>query len=150
MTADQRAEAYEEILEKSFIGVGVIGHEMIDAINIYQATFLAMKQAVARLARVPACVLVDGPKAPDLKLRQFPVVDGDALSLAIACASIVAKVTRDRIMHHYDTLYPEYGFKHHKGYGTEEHMDALKKHGPCQIHRRSFGPVRNSIKKIYA
>lgn len=142
MTPRRRAEAFDEILEKCVVGIGVVDHEVIDTINIFQATLKAMEAAVMKLGVEPDCVLVDGPKTPHLPFHQVPIVDGDALSFSIACASVAAKVTRDRMMEYYDAQYPEYGFKRHKGYGTQEHVDALKKHGPCAIHRRSFEPVR--------
>ena len=142
MTAAAREKAYREILEKGRVGVAVVGHETIDRINIYRATLLAMREAVLKLPEMPDGVLVDGPKTPELETKLFAIVNGDALSLSIACASIVAKVTRDRLMGEYDTLYPAYGFKKHKGYGTREHLEALREHGPCEIHRKSFGPVK--------
>ncbi|MBI4352324.1 MAG: ribonuclease HII [Candidatus Omnitrophica bacterium] len=142
MTARLRAAAYEEIREKSWVGVGVVDHETIDRVNIYQATLMAMEEAIKNLGETPDAVLVDGGHGPDLPFVWFPIVNGDALSFSIACASIAAKVTRDRMMEQYDALYPEYGFKRHKGYGTSEHMRALKKHGPCRIHRRSFEPLK--------
>ena len=141
LTPGERGEAHEEILKKSYVGIGVVDAAVIDEINIFRASMLAMQEAVKRLAAVPACVLVDGPHAPELSLERFAIVDGDALSFSIACASIVAKTTRDRIMRHYHWLYPSYGFDRHKGYPTPEHFEALKKNGPCRIHRRSFKPV---------
>ena len=143
MTPRGRAEAFEEILEKCVVGIGIVDHRVIDEINIFQATLKAMEEAVMKLAEQPDCILVDGPKTPNLPFKQVPIVDGDALSFSIACASVVAKVTRDRMMEYYDAEYPEYGFKRHKGYGTSEHLEALKKYGPCDIHRKSFEPVRS-------
>jgi len=105
-----------------------------------------MQEALTRLGEIPDCVLIDGPKAPKLPFKQIPIINGDAVSFSIACASVVAKVTRDRIMKYYDRIYPEYGFGRHKGYGTQEHVEALKKHGPCKIHRRSFEPVKSLCK----
>lgn len=142
LTPAARAAAFDEIIEKAVVGIGIVESEVIDEINIYEATFRAMEEAVMKLAEVPGCILVDGGKAPRLPFKQFPIVDGDAKSFSIACASIVAKVIRDRMMDYYDGIYPQYGFKKHKGYGTEEHLAALKKHGPCKIHRKSFEPVR--------
>ena len=109
--------------------------------EMVQATFLAMEEAVKRLGVEPDCVLVDGNHPPRLKHRLIPVVEGDSQSLSIACASVVAKVTRDRMMEVYDGQYPQYGFKNHKGYGTPEHLDALSRLGPSPVHRRSFLPV---------
>ena len=143
MTPRSRESAYDEILAKCVVGVGIVEPEEIDRINILQATFRAMTEALEGLGVAPACVLVDGNHATKAPYRQIPVVDGDAKSFSIACASVVAKVTRDRIMEYYDELYPRYGFARHKGYGTASHTEALKKYGPCRIHRMSFEPIRN-------
>ena len=143
MTALSRERAYDEILEKCVVGVGIVEPEEIDRVNILQATFRAMQQALEGLGVPPACVLVDGNHVTKAPHRQFPVVDGDAKSFSIACASVVAKVTRDRIMEYYDELYPRYGFARHKGYGTVAHTVALKQYGPCRIHRKSFEPIKN-------
>jgi ribonuclease HII len=148
MSAPARAKAYEEILEKSVVGIGVVECWTIDQINIGQASLKAMQEAVGALSQAPDCVLVDGLKVPELSFKQIAIVDGDALSFSIACASIVAKVTRDRMMDYYDELYPEYGFGRHRGYGTVEHLAALKKHGPCRIHRRSFEPVARTLMSL--
>ena len=145
MTARSRADAYDEILEKCVVGIGIVDSPIIDQVNIYQATLRAMEESVMKLSQIPDCILVDGPKAPRLPFKQFPIVNGDEKSFSIACASVVAKVTRDRIMEYYDDLYPEYGFGQHKGYGTKAHLEALKKNGPCRIHRKSFGPVKSLI-----
>ncbi len=143
MTPRSRDKAYEEILAKCLVGIGVVEADEIDRINIFEATMRAMEEAVTKLKVAPDGILIDGPKAPRLPFRQFPIVDGDAKSFVIACASVVAKVTRDRMMEYYDTLYPEYGFGRHKGYGTEAHVEALRKHGACPIHRKSFEPVKS-------
>lgn len=124
--------------------VAVADHKEIDRINILRATHQAMRRAVAALPRVPSHALIDG-----LPVRPFPVpstalVKGDAQSFSIAAASILAKVTRDRIMLEMDALYPQYHFAQHKGYGTAEHLAMLQAHGPCPIHRRSFLPVRQA------
>jgi ribonuclease HII len=142
LTPLMRAAAYEEILEKCVVGIGVVDRDVIDEVNIHEAALRAMGEAVMKLREAPDCVLVDGAKTPKLPFRQFAIVDGDSLSFSIACASIVAKVTRDRIMDYYDAFYPRYGFKSHKGYGTQEHVEALRRYGPCDIHRQSFEPVR--------
>ncbi len=142
MTARTREEAYTEILAKCDVGVGIVDAVSIDRWNILQATFRAMELAVSKLPAQPECVLIDGDKVPKLEARQFPVIGGDRISLAIACASIVAKVTRDRLMDTYHNQYPEYGFADHKGYGTAQHSEALKVHGPCEIHRKSFAPIK--------
>ncbi|OIO39154.1 MAG: ribonuclease HII [Candidatus Omnitrophica bacterium CG1_02_46_14] len=143
MSAKDRIAAYDQILEKGLVGIGVVEPEGIDTLNIFQATMKAMQDAVGKLKEIPDCLLIDGPYTPELPHKRFAIVNGDALSFSIACASIVAKVTRDRMMEYYDEIYPEYGFKKHKGYGTKEHFEALRKNGPCRIHRRSFEPVKS-------
>ena len=124
--------------------VAIVENDEIDRINILRATHQAMRQAVAALPVPPQHALIDG-----LPVRPFPIphtalVGGDGLSFSIAAASVIAKVTRDRIMREMDVLYPEYRFSQHKGYGTAEHLDRLRTHGPCPIHRRTFLPVRNA------
>lgn len=121
--------------------VAVVDVALIDRINIREATFVAMRAAVSDLGLTPDLVLVDGFAIPDLLARQEPVIGGDRKSLAIAAASILAKVARDALMDEYHRQYPEYGFDRHKGYGTAEHLAALKRCGPCPIHRRSFAPT---------
>ncbi|HTR97662.1 MAG TPA: ribonuclease HII [Candidatus Acidoferrales bacterium] len=120
----------------------VLGARTIDRDNIRRASLAAMARAVARLRLAPELVLVDGnDRVPDLRCAQEAVVDGDARCLSIAAASIVAKVVRDRIMERLDRVWPQYGFARHKGYGTPEHLEALRIHGPCALHRRSYAPV---------
>ena len=143
ISALARRTAYEEILQKCLVGIGVVEAVVIDRINIFQAALEAMQQAVRRLSHPPDCILIDGPKTLRLPFKQVAIPGGDARSFSIACASIVAKVTRDRMMDYYDNLYPGYGFSEHKGYGTKRHFEALKKKGPCPIHRRSFEPVKS-------
>ena len=143
MSEAARERAYDEILEKCEVGIGIVEPDVIDEINILEATMRAMQEAVGKLKDAPGCLLIDGNRSPKLPFRQFAIVDGDAKSFSIACASIVAKVTRDRMMDYYDEIYPEYGFAKHKGYGTQEHVDALKTKGPCKIHRTSFEPVKS-------
>ena len=144
MSAAARREAYQEILEKCSIGIGIVEPDKIDTLNIFQATMQAMRDAIGKLKEKPDCVLIAGPYGPaELSIRKFPIVDCEALSFSIACASVVAKVTRDRMMEYYDDLFPRYGFRKHKGYGTKEHLAALKVHGPCEIHRKSFEPVKS-------
>jgi len=152
LSAKAREAAYEEVLSKALVGISVIDNDAIDRMNIYQASLTALAEAVRRLKVVPEAILVDGNAAPEMPGKAFPVVDGDAKSLSIACASIVAKVTRDRMMDYYDEIYPAYGFKNHKGYGTAEHLNALRRIGPCRIHRKSFDPVKRSMKReeLYA
>lgn len=120
------------------IGVGVVDHETIDRVNILQASILAMRIAVEKLAPAPEIVLADGNSFSHDTLKFENLIDGDARCFSIAAASIVAKVTRDRLMEEFDRLYPQYGFARHKGYCTREHIDAIKQLGFCDIHRRSF------------
>lgn len=147
MTEPAREKAYAEILEKCDVGIGVADSGRIDAVNILEATLEAMTAALNALPRKPDLVLVDGNRPPKTALRLQCVVDGDAKSFSIACASIVAKVTRDRWMAFFDEAYPQYGFGRHKGYGTAEHEEALQKFGPCVIHRLSFSPVKKVMDK---
>ena len=142
LTPRQRCRAYELIREKAVaIGVGIVDEKTIDEINILQATFRAMRRAVEKLRPCPDYLLIDGQRVPGLDIPQRAIRKGDSLSLSIAAASIVAKVTRDRQMEEYHLLYPQYNFAAHKGYGTREHLAAIAKHGPCPIHRRSFRRV---------
>jgi ribonuclease HII len=145
MTPETRELAYREILQKAAVGVSVVGHEVIDELNILWASMRAMAEAVGRLGEAPGCVLVDGNREPEVPFPRFAIVAGDATSFSIACASVVAKVTRDRLMLELDGRYPGYGFARHKGYGTREHLEALKAKGPCEIHRRSFEPVKSIL-----
>jgi ribonuclease HII len=139
LSAVRREELYSVIRERAIaIGVGIVDHQEIDRINILQATFLAMHSAVSNLAIRPDHLLVDGNRFPGRDIPFTTIVHGDALCHAIAAASIIAKVTRDRIMLEQDALYPEYGFVRHKGYGTSEHRAAIERWGLCPIHRRSF------------
>lgn len=143
LSEKKREELYDVIRRDAVsVGIGTAEEEKIDEINILQATFLAMTEAALALEMTPSLILVDGNHkipSPELSLiRQVTIVKGDAKSASIAAASIIAKVTRDRIMREYDRLYPEYGFAENKGYGSEKHVEALKKYGPCPIHRKSF------------
>ncbi|MCX5666635.1 MAG: ribonuclease HII [Candidatus Omnitrophica bacterium] len=142
LSARQREEAYLEIVKKSFIGVGIVDEKTIDRINIYQATKRAMRLAISKLEIPPDYVIVDGNMKIATKCPLKCIVGGDSKSLSIAAASIIAKVTRDRIMLELDKVYPQYGFARHKGYGTKLHMEALNNHGPSPIHRLSFNPVK--------
>jgi ribonuclease HII len=141
LSAAQREELYPRILASAFsIGIGLASHEEIDNINILQASYLAMQRAVALLMPQADHLLVDGRGLPKSGLPGRALVGGDSLSMSIAAASIIAKVTRDGIMMSYDALHPEYGFADHKGYPTRRHIEAIKRHGVCPIHRRSFHP----------
>ncbi len=139
LSAKKRDELYDIIMQEAVaVGFGIESPETIDEINILQATYKAMRTAVAELKVQPNVLLVDAVTIPNVSIPQCPIVKGDAKSASIAAASIVAKVTRDRMMEEYDRLYPEYHFAKNKGYGTKEHIEALKQYGPCPIHRRSF------------
>jgi ribonuclease HII len=139
LSAAQREKLYDIIVDKAIsIGTGIIDEKCIDEINILNATKLAMKNAVAQIKPCPDLLLIDAVTLEDVKIAQLPIIKGDSLSISIAAASIIAKVTRDRIIDQADDIYPQYGFKRHKGYGTEEHINAIKKYGICPIHRISF------------
>ena len=139
LTEKKREELFSEIQEKAIAwNVGIVGPDVIDEINILQATYEAMRQAVAGLSVQPELLLNDAVTIPGLDIQQIPIIKGDAKSVSIAAASIMAKVTRDHMMDEYDTLFPEYGFKKHKGYGTAAHRAAILEYGPTPIHRRSF------------
>lgn len=144
LTQRRRELLYDEIMEKAFaVGVGVVSHQRIDEINILQATYQAMQEAVAKLSIVPDVLLNDAVTIPKLTQKQVPIIKGDAKSISIAAASIIAKVTRDRMMQAYDAQYPGYGFASNKGYGSKAHIEAIKALGPCEIHRRTF--LRNIL-----
>lgn len=139
LSAKKREELYAVILHEAVaVGVGCVAHTRIDEINILQATYEAMREAINRLGVKPDILLNDAVTIPDVDIRQVPIVKGDAKSVSIAAASIVAKVTRDRMMVEYDKLYPEYHFAENKGYGAAVHIEALKKYGPSPIHRKTF------------
>ena len=149
LSESERDRLFEEILSKAQVGVGQATVQEIDNLNILQATFLAMRRATENLPEIPGFALIDGNQMP----RPFPcnlrtVVKGDAKSLSIAAASIVAKVTRDRIMVELDSAFPEFGWARNKGYGTRDHTVALKQHGPSPHHRKSFKPVRQLLPEI--
>jgi len=156
LLASQREKAFCEISQKALFKVGLRHHKFIDKKNIYAATLFAMRHAVSGLVkeycrannkkekniRKDICVLLDGNMKLGLPYRTVPILKGDRECLSIAAASIVAKVTRDKIMCRYDKKYPLYGFSKHKGYGTRLHLEAIEKYGPCPIHRQSFAPMR--------
>jgi len=146
LTHLQRERIYEELVASSEIcwAVAVVEVEDIDRINILRASHEAMRRAVLALVTAPDHVLIDGLPVHPFPIPQTALVGGDGLSFSIAAASVLAKVTRDRIMVEMDALHPEYGFAQHKGYGTALHLDRLRTHGPCPIHRRSFLPVQQA------
>ncbi|MFH1867427.1 MAG: ribonuclease HII [Candidatus Omnitrophota bacterium] len=141
LTRVEREIAYQHIINKAFVGIGIIDEEIIDRINIYRATILAMEESLQNLNKVPDILLIDGNTRLRFKYPQVTIIHGDQKSLSIACASIVAKVTRDRLLCFYDTIFPGYGFGKHKGYGTTEHIMAMKDKGLAPIHRRTFKPT---------
>lgn len=139
LTAKQRDIIYDQIIEKAVTyGVGIIDEKCIDDINILNATKKAMVTAVEGLAQTPEILLIDAVKLTDINIEQIPIIKGDALSISIAAASVIAKVTRDRLIEELDSVYPQYGFAKHKGYATKEHIEAIRRHGLCPIHRLSF------------
>lgn len=144
LSEKKREALYEEIMDKAVAtGLGMVGPGRIDEINILQATYEAMRQAIGNLKFRPDLLLNDAVTIPEVDIPQVPIIKGDAKSISIAAASIIAKVTRDRLMVEYDKLMPGYDFASNKGYGTKAHMEALKKLGPTLIHRRSF--IKNII-----
>ena len=144
LTASQRDRFFEALQQLGEVESVVVSVDagVIDRINILEATHQAMSEALAKLQPSPEHVLVDGLRVKSIRLPQTPIVKGDALSFSIAAASVLAKVTRDRLMETYDRRWPEYGFAGHKGYGTARHLEAIARHGPCEIHRRSFAPLK--------
>ena len=139
LSEKKRELLYDEIYEKAVaIGIGMSSEKVIDEINILQATYEAMREAVSKLSREPDLLLNDAVTIPEMTIMQVPIIKGDAKSVSIAAASILAKVTRDRLMIEYDKILPEYGFAGHKGYGSKEHIAAIQKYGPSPIHRRTF------------
>lgn len=139
LSEKKRDMLYEEIQDKAIaVSAAVIGHDIVDEINILQATYRAMQEALDKLSITPDILLNDAVTIPDVSYHQVPIIKGDAKSVSIAAASIIAKVTRDNLMRKYDKIYPEYGFAKHKGYGTTVHIDAIKQYGPSPIHRKTF------------
>lgn len=144
LSAAKREELYDIIMEKAVaVGIGMTGPQRIDEINILQATYEAMREAISKLSEKPDILLNDAVTIPGVTVKQVPIIKGDAKSISIGAASIVAKVTRDRLMVEYDKIMPEYGFASNKGYGSAEHIAALKKYGPSPIHRASF--IKNFV-----
>ena len=139
LSAKRRDALFDEIQEKAVaVGVGIISSARIDEINILQATYEAMREAIKKLGITPDILLNDAVTIPGVAIQQVPIVKGDAKSISIGAASIIAKVTRDRLMEEYDKIMPEYGFAGHKGYGSAAHIAAIKEHGPSPIHRMTF------------
>ena len=148
LSTKKREELFPKIQEISVsYGVAVVGQKVIDKINILQAARLAMKQAVETLKITPGLLLIDGNQKIDSTLNQWAIVKGDSRSFSIAAASVLAKVTRDRIMDDYHKLYPQYEFNRHKGYGTKLHRNLIQEHGPCPIHRNTFKGVAEYINR---
>lgn len=139
VTEKRRDVLFDQIKQEAIAyGIGIASNALIDEINILQATYEAMREAVSKLNKTPDILLVDAVHIPGINIKQVGIVKGDAKSVNIAAASILAKVTRDRLMLEYDKIYPEYGFASNKGYGTAKHIEALKAYGACDIHRRTF------------
>lgn len=139
VSAKKREELYDEIMEKAVaVGIGVVSEQRIDEINILQATFEAMRMAIGKLSVEPDLLLNDAVKIPQVDIKQVPIIKGDTLSASIAAASIVAKVTRDRMMVEYDKVFPGYDFASNKGYGSAKHYEGLNTLGYCEIHRKTF------------
>ena len=148
LTPHKRESLITEINENAVaVGIGVSDHDLIDRINILQATLAAMIQAVSSLAITPDYLLIDGISKVHSTIPQKTIKKGDSLSASIAAASIVAKVTRDRMMEEFDRQYPGYGFAGHKGYGSTSHLEAIAKLGPCEIHRKSFRGVKEHVNR---
>ncbi len=144
----RKREAFFDIIMGNSIavGVGVVGVKEIDDINILNASLKAMNKALNDMDINPDVIYVDGNRTvPGIEIEQYAIIKGDSLKPSIMAASIIAKVTRDKMMIEYSKKYCNYGFERHKGYGTKYHLNALKEHGPCSLHRRSFAPVRNLI-----
>lgn len=140
-----RKRLFWSIIARSMVGIGFVGEQEIDRMNILQASLLAMRKAILQLAKTPDLLLIDGPFRVDLPIDQLPVIRGDQTFFSVAAASIVAKVTRDAFMEALDQKFPQYGFREHKGYPTPEHLAFLKECGPSPVHRLSFRPVMEAV-----
>jgi ribonuclease HII len=139
LSEQKREELFPLIKEQALsVGIGIVSHDVIDRINILQATILAMHKAIDDLLVKPEFVIIDGNSFRHESLKYENIIDGDEKSFTIAAASVIAKVTRDRLMHEFHAQYPLYGFAQHKGYGTKQHLEAIRRYGLCDIHRRSF------------
>ncbi len=146
LSASQRDILFPRIQEQALsVGVGIIPAATIDKVNILQATYLAMEEAIASLDVTPQYLLLDAVTLKNVPIQQRGIKKGDSLSISIAAASIIAKVTRDRLMIDYNKQYPQYGFAGHKGYGTKQHRQAIAAHGPCPIHRKTFRGVKEYL-----
>lgn len=144
LSEKKREALYDEIMEKAVaVGVGLVSSAVIDEVNILQATYIAMRDAISQLEVAPDILLNDAVTIPEVNIKQIPIIKGDAKSISIGAASIIAKVTRDRLMQEYDEIMPGYGFAQNKGYGTKEHIEALKSMGPSPIHRSTF--IKNFV-----
>lgn len=147
LTERMREKAFFDILNRCDVGIGVVEVEDVDRLNIFNATLLAMERAVKELRKEPDHLLIDGRMEPRLPQAKTCLIRGESLSVSIACASIIAKVFRDKIMVEQDAKYPEYGFKQHKGYGTPGHIKAIERYGLSPIHRQTFGPFGGKSRK---
>lgn len=146
LSAKVRDELYDEIMARALaVKTALVDAKTIDRVNIYQATINGMYESIFGLEQEANAVLIDAVKLENLNVPSMSIIKGDAKSASIAAASIIAKVNRDRLMDQYDKEYPQYGFAHHKGYGTAEHIAALRQYGPCPIHRQSFEPIRSMV-----
>ena len=149
ISAAKRNVLFANIKEEAIaIGVGIIDHHVIDSVGILKATIIAMYQAIEQMPQSPDFLLIDALTLPRLHTPQKGIIKGDKLCISISCASIIAKVTRDRIMIELDQLHPGYGFAEHKGYGTKQHLACLQRLGPSSVHRHSFAPVKKQYKLI--
>ena len=150
LSPKKREELFNKICKVAeAVGIGIVSEAIIDRVNILQATYLAMRRAIDSLSVRPEYLLVDGRGLPGTNIPQLAIIGGDRLSRSVASGSIIAKVTRDRIVTRQGKLFPQYGFAVHKGYPTRKHLEALRKYGPCRVHRRSFKPVKSLCKRHY-
>jgi ribonuclease HII len=145
LSEKKRLSLYSSIYNFHFVGVGISSIEEIDSMNVLQATFLSMKRAIEDLNPQPEYILVDGNLDPGLNFKTKCIIKGDSISISIAAASVIAKVTRDNLMLKLDKEFPNYNWKKNKGYGTAEHRNALELHGPCKYHRKSFSPINKML-----
>ena len=145
LSEKKRLSLYSSIYNFHFVGVGISSIEEIDSMNVLQATFLSMKRAVEDLNPQPEYILVDGNLDPGLNFKTKCIIKGDSISISIAAASVIAKVTRDNLMLKLDKEFPNYNWKKNKGYGTADHRNALELHGPCKYHRKSFSPINKML-----